>query len=74
MHRMRPSTCSMPRSLSDFHFLTPETSLLILDDDHCGKVTLFEATRGFQESYPHVKDIDVKGGDITGPTADIVID
>ena len=46
-------------------FLDPETSLLILDDDHSREVTLYEAKRGFQESYPYVKDITVKGDDIT---------
>jgi hypothetical protein len=46
-------------------FLETESSILILDDDHCGKVTLYEAKRGFQESYPYVKDVTVDGNEIT---------
>jgi hypothetical protein len=46
-------------------FLETESSILILDDDHCGKVTLYEAKRGFQESYPFVKDVAVEGNEIT---------
>src|SRR4249919_1650949 len=29
-------------------FLTPESSVLVLDDNQCGEVTLYEARRGFQ--------------------------
>jgi hypothetical protein len=46
-------------------FLETESSILIFDGDHCGKVTLYEAKRGFQESYPYVKDVTVDGREIT---------
>jgi hypothetical protein len=46
-------------------FLDPETSILSLESNHAGRVTLYEAERGFQESYPYVKDVAVVGNELT---------
>ena len=37
--------------------MDPDSSILILDDPHCGKVTLYEARGAFDAPYPYVNDV-----------------
>lgn len=45
-------------------FMTPESSILTLEESSGGKITLYEAQRVFQESYPCIENVAVKGDDI----------
>ena len=40
-------------------FLTPESSILLLEDHGWGQVTLYDARCGFQERGPYVEDVAV---------------
>ncbi len=46
-------------------FLTPPSSILLLEDSRWGHITLYEAQCGFQEAGPYVEDVTVDGNEIT---------